>query len=342
MNEISNIKYFLPRLIYINEGDVVHWINKDSVSHHLVSGNVDKGKPDGIFNSKEILPEKTFSKKIDNFNGLLHYYCVVHPAERGSIIVKGKNKNAYHFEQKLNLDGVENNENNILETKSKISRYVDPAILETLGKPNSDILKNKVLTIVFWDISGFSKLCAKLKNQPHLIIGLLQEFFNQANNTIHKYNGILDKFLGDGILGIFGYHDDIYEESENLQSSIDAINCAIDLNKSFEEIKTQWIRIWRDQFGIVIEDVQLKCAIHRGNTIVGKIITQQRDQFTALGSTVNLTSRLVDKAGHNQIVVSSELRHKLGNRFNFKKVTVNDDNKIKSFEYVKEYYELLF
>lgn len=345
MNEISNIKYFVPRIIHINEGDILSWINKDSVSHYLVSGNVDEGKPDGILNTKEIPPEQSFSQKIDEFTGIIHYYCIIHPAERGSIIVNGKNTDRYRFEQgQTNLDITENNENEnwIQETQTKLSRYVDPTILETLGKPNSDILKNKVLTIVFWDISGFSKLCVKFTNQPHLIVGFLQEFFNQANNTIHKYAGILDKFLGDGIMGIFGYTDDIYESNENLVSSIDAINCAIELNRSFEEIKNKWIGIWRDQFDLITGDIHLKCAIHRGNTLVGKIITHDRDQFTALGSTVNLTSRLVDKADSNQIIISSELKDKLDNIFRFKKITINSDNKIKSFEYVKEYYELLF
>lgn len=346
MFEISNIKYFIPRVIKIDDGDTVYWINRDSVSHHLVSGNVDEGKPDGIFNTMEILSQSSFSKKIENADGIIHYYCVIHPSERGSIIVNPKkSNNILRNPDSVSLDTNENL--NLLEDmeakpESKLSRYVDPIILETLRKPHSDILKNKVLTIVFWDITGFSRLCEKLDNQPHLIIGILQEFFNQADIIIHKYGGILDKFVGDSILGIFGYKDEIYEDRENIGSLKNAANCAIEMDKSFESIKNEWINIWHSQFSIDVDEVNLKCAIHRGNALVGKIITQQRDQFTVLGTTVNFTNRLVDRAENKRIVVSKEVAKKLENRFKFKKIMISPPDKIKSFENVEEYYQLLY
>ena len=104
-------------------------------------------------------------------------------------------------------------------------RYIDPIILETFNDPNLDIFRNKVLSIVFWDISGFSYLCELLKNEPYLIVGFLREFFNEADNIIHKYNGILDKFMGDGIIAIFGFKDN--NTDENTKSTLGALNSAI-------------------------------------------------------------------------------------------------------------------
>ncbi|HKO40130.1 MAG TPA: hypothetical protein VJU85_02635, partial [Nitrososphaeraceae archaeon] len=60
---------------------------KDSESHHLISGDIESGKPDGIFNSGIIQPQKCYSKNFDVSTGLIRYYCVVHPAERGFIII---------------------------------------------------------------------------------------------------------------------------------------------------------------------------------------------------------------------------------------------------------------
>lgn len=344
MYEVSNIKYFVPKLINIRRGDTIHWINRDSATHHLISGNVDEGKPDGIFNSMAILPQNSFSKKIDDVEGIINYYCVIHPSERGCIIVNETQKNNTFLilDPELLNSYEKKDADRELQHDYKLARYLDPVVLETFGKPHSDILKNMILTVVFWDISGFSKLCEQLDNQPHLIIGFLGEFFNQANITIHNYSGILDKFVGDGILGIFGYQDEIFEENDNVDSLVSAISCAIELDKLFENIKKEWIEIWHTEFGLYVNDIQLKCAIHIGNVLVGKIITQQRDQFTVLGTTVNFASRLVDRAANKRIVVSKEVEHKLQNKYQFKKIIVDPQDKIKSFEHVQEYYQLLY
>ena len=58
------------------------------------------------------------------------------------------------------------------------------------------------MSIIFWDISGFSRLCELSKNETYLIVGFLREFFYGADKVIHENNGILDKFIGDGIIAI--------------------------------------------------------------------------------------------------------------------------------------------
>ena len=87
MYEDHNIKYFIPRIESIKYGEIITWINKDSEPHHLISGDIENDKPDGIFNSGIIHPKKCYSKKFDISTGLIDYYCVIHPAERGFIII---------------------------------------------------------------------------------------------------------------------------------------------------------------------------------------------------------------------------------------------------------------
>lgn len=218
-------------------------------------------------------------------------------------------------------------------------RYVDPIILETFNNPNLDIFRNKVLSIVFWDISGFSRLCELLKNEPYLIVGFLREFFNEADNVIHKNNGILDKFIGDGIIAIFGFRDN--NTYENIKSVLDALNSAIELTNCFDKIKNEWIKIWKDQFDLNIENIYLKCGINTGETLVGKINTEKRDQFTVFGSTVNLAKRLEERSEKNQIIVSEETKDIIENKFILKEISVKPYHKIKGFEHIKKYYEVL-
>jgi class 3 adenylate cyclase len=59
----------------------------------------------------------------------------------------------------------------------------------------------------------------------YLIIGFLREFFNEANNVIHNSNGILDKFMGDGIIAIFGFKDNnIYDNTKSAQAALNLFN----------------------------------------------------------------------------------------------------------------------
>ncbi len=202
------------------------------------------------------------------------------------------------------------------------------------------MFRNKVLSIVFWDLGGFSKLCELLENEPYLIVGFFREFFNEADRIIHKNKGILDKFMGDGLMAIFGFKDNkIYD---NKESVLDALKSAIELSAIFEKIKDEWIEIWNNQFGLDIANIYLNCGINTGESLVGNINTEIRDQVTVIGSAVNLAKRIEEVAQKkNQIVVSEETKKKMENKFNLKKININSDHKIRGFEHIKEYYELL-
>lgn len=155
MHEDHNIKYFTPRIESINYGETITWINNDSEFHHLISGDIEYGKPDGIFNSGIIQPQKCYSKKFDTLAGLVRYYCVMHPAEQGFIIMndtpsldktdKGDITNNIKFNYLTKI--FSNAQSQPIE--SMLIRFVDPIILEIFNDPNLDIFRNKVLSIVF-------------------------------------------------------------------------------------------------------------------------------------------------------------------------------------------------
>ena len=86
-----------------------------------------------------------------------------------------------------------------------IRKYFDPTIYQMLLNPQEYKLKNEKLVVVFWDISGFATLCNGLNKHPFIIVNLLKNFFGDAERVIRKNNGIVDKFIGDGIMAFFGY-----------------------------------------------------------------------------------------------------------------------------------------
>jgi class 3 adenylate cyclase len=152
--------------------------------------------------------------------------------------------------------------------------------------PNLVNMQNKILTLVFWDISGFSVLCEILKENTQLVVAFLKEYFSEANRIVHKNNGILDIFIGDGVMAYFGFKN---QSNESRDGTIDSLNAALELKEFFQKIKSDWLKIWKIKVKQDIK-VNLKCGINTGPVIVGLILTGERDQFTTIGSAVNLAS----------------------------------------------------
>ena len=341
--ESSYIKYFNPRFIKIQIGQTITWINRDDEHHELVSGNAEHGRPDGILNTGIIESSKSVSKKFDINIPSIPYFCVRHPEERGIIVIYTKNEEEITMKERIDhlrqVFNFNNNKQQQQDLESVLERYEDPVIREGYYHHALLPIHNRILTIVFWDVSGFSNLCNILKNEPHLVVEFLQEYFAIANKIIHKHNGILDKFIGDGIMAYFGYKD----SDDGTRGAVSSINTAFELRDSFEQIKSEWIEIWKKQFHHDLETIDLKCGINTGEALVGKLSTFERDQFTAFGPTVNLASRLEERAECNQIIVSENTKNKIENKnkFNLKTIVVDKNHRIKAFEYIDKYYEVL-
>jgi class 3 adenylate cyclase len=200
-------------------------------------------------------------------------------------------------------------------SRDELVKYFDSNILNILVDPEQRTLKNKYLSVTFWDISGFANLCNKLVDEPFAISELLKLYFQEANDIIHRYDGIIDKFIGDGVMAYFGYPSD---EKREIASA--AINAALDLREKFEDIKVYWLTKFVDK-SISLEDVFVKCGIHIGNVLFGLLETKSRNQITLVGTNVNFESRLEGIAEKNQIVVSKEMINLIGNSYYFDTIT---------------------
>jgi Adenylate and Guanylate cyclase catalytic domain len=180
-------------------------INNDIRNHKLVSGNPDTLISDGVFDTGEILVGKTCSISFNNSEktASISYFCSLHPNERGVVIILSKEESLLSDEQSLQLlesTFVPESSPEFKKMHTSLEKYVDPIVLEQIRDPELVTMQNKILTIVFWDISGFSVLCEKLKSHQELIVEFLREYFSEAALIIRKYEGVLDKFMGDGIM----------------------------------------------------------------------------------------------------------------------------------------------
>jgi class 3 adenylate cyclase len=170
-------------------------------------------------------------------------------------------------------------------------------------------------------------------------VAFLREFFSEAATIIHKYDGVLDKFMGDGIMAFFGFKD-THVNDNGEKGAICAVNAALELRDFFEEIKVDWIDLWKSRISQKGEiSIHLRCGMNTGNVLVGLILTEKRDQFTTIGTNVNLASRMEGVATEDQIIVSPSTKMQIEDIFNFRSIPIK--RTIKGFENIAKCYEVV-
>lgn len=186
---------------------------------------------------------------------------------------------------------------------NSLRRYFDPKVFENIErKPELLELNSRIITIVFWDIRGFSKLCDDLKTRPDLITEFLKEYYEIAAEVIFAHDGVLDKFIGDGVMALFGVFN--HRDVEGKEYALSAVHAAINLRTRFNALVKNWMEKWRRGVSLKVHEIGLGCGMNTEKTLSGNVGTDFRDQFTALGSPVNLASRIEPRSEAGQILIS--------------------------------------
>ena len=140
-----------------------------------------------------------------------------------------------------------------------------------------------------------------MQQHPTLIADFLQDYCEVAAQTIFAHNGLLDKFIGDGVMALFGVLN--HKNDEGKADALAAVKAAMDLRAKFDEVVARWMPQWTLYTPHKIE-IGLGCGIHTGEALVGNVGTDFRDQFTALGPHVNFAARIESRSKSAQILIS--------------------------------------
>jgi class 3 adenylate cyclase len=177
------------------------------------------------------------------------------------------------------------------ELRDTLQRYVSFNIVEQLIS-NPDELKlggsRRKVSVLFSDIQGFTSLLAV--KEPEEIIQQLNEYLTEMTNLIFSFGGMVDKFVGDAIIGIFGA---LGEQPDDTRS---AVRCAIAMQKKLCELQAKW----RAENAPVFNS---RIAVNTGEVIMGNVGSPQRMDFTAIGEPVNTASRLQAVANAGSVVI---------------------------------------
>jgi len=164
--------------------------------------------------------------------------------------------------------------------KHAFSGYLSRQVLDTfMAKGGLSALQGerRRITVMFTDIRGFTTIAEQMR--PEEVVTLLGQYFERMVEVVLRHQGTIDKFLGDGMMVIFGAPlDDPYQEEH-------AVAAAIEMQSQLAELRKKW-----EAEGRPI--VRMGVGINSGAAIVGNIGSDQRMEYTAIGDTVNLASRL--------------------------------------------------
>ncbi len=180
-------------------------------------------------------------------------------------------------------------------------RYLPPKVVEKiLVTKDRDFFRgeNKRLCLMFTDIRGFTTYSEK--REPTEVVGRLNEYFEAMSAVIVSEGGVVDKFLGDGIMAFFGAFD--YGKPPSLAGA----RAALKMIDELERLNVKWKAADQESFRIGI-------GIHTGVVKVGNIGSENKMEYTVIGDAVNLASRLQDKTKdlRETIVISEDVYHDL-------------------------------
>lgn len=185
-------------------------------------------------------------------------------------------------------------------TVSLFRRFLDPRVVDELVKTGELARDSKPqareITILFSDIRGFTTLSET--RTPEAVVELLNRYFSQQVEVIFRHGGTLDKFIGDAIMAFWN------APADNTSHAADAVAAALDMGRALDGLKQELIAS-----GAAVDSFDIGIGLHTGPAVVGFLGSDDRLDYTAIGDTVNLASRIEGcTKGVAQVLVSAATR----------------------------------
>ena len=177
--------------------------------------------------------------------------------------------------------------------KRAFSRYVAREVVtEILKDPERIVLtgERREVTVLFCDVRNFTSISERLA--PEEVVSLLNAFYTLMIDTTFKHDGTLDKFLGDGVMAVFGapiYHPD---------HALRAVRTALAMQAGMRELSARRAAEGKPALAVGI-------GVNAGTAVAGNVGTETRMEYTVIGDNVNLASRLESYAKPGQILITS-------------------------------------
>src|SRR5204862_2785439 len=138
-------------------------------------------------------------------------------------------------------------------------------------------------TVLFTDLKGFSTTSENL--EPALLLDWLNEYMEAMATAIMSHQGVIEKYIGDGIMAVFGVPLARTVPEEIRQDARNAVRCALAMRTTLLQLNAGW-----KERGLPVSGMRI--GIHTGPLVAGSLGSSDRQEFTVIGDTVNIASRL--------------------------------------------------
>ncbi len=199
----------------------------------------------------------------------------------------------------------------VVKISNQLAKYLSPQIHEQIfsGKQSAEVKSNrKKLTVFFSDIVSFTDISDELESEE--MTNLLNFYLNEMSQIALKFGGTIDKFIGDALMIFFG-------DPETKGPQEDAKQC-VQMALEMQNLMNQLSGYWSKNYSLK-KDLKIRIGINTGFCTVGNFGSLDRIDYTAIGSTVNLASRLESMADPGSILVSEDTFALVNNYFSFQK-----------------------
>jgi class 3 adenylate cyclase len=186
-----------------------------------------------------------------------------------------------------------------LEKYNQLRRYLSPKLTEKILSGNGHAApesQRKMMTVVFSDIRGFSTLTDAL--EPEEIFHLLDRYLSEMIGIVHRFDGTVNKIIGDGLLIFFGDPISVDDHAER------AVRMAVAMQEKISELREEW-KGYDHDLGVGI-------GINTGYMTVGNIGSETHRDYTVIGNQVNVAARLESIAAAGQILAGQRTYSKVG------------------------------
>lgn len=191
-------------------------------------------------------------------------------------------------------------------------KLVSPAIADALWQSRRDLFdhgrmrpRQMTATVLFFDLKGFTAMSERAT--PEEMIDLLNEFFQEMSTTVEQHGGVVNKYVGDQIMALFGPPLPRTTDAHFRRDAQNAVRCAVALRAKLGEMNQQWKPLGRPT-------IFMRVGIHTGPLVAGSLGSRDRLEYTVIGDTVNTASRLesVDKDLFDEQVAPGNCRIFIG------------------------------
>jgi len=190
--------------------------------------------------------------------------------------------------------------------RGDLSRFVSKDLVDAIVSGSHPLElggRRQTITVLFADVVAFTPLAEG--REPEQVVSMLNELFSVLTEVVFRHEGMVDKFIGDCIMGVWGAPVATEDHAAR------ALAAAEDMMRFLEVAGEQW----HDKYGV---EVRLAIGVNSGDAIVGNIGSDKRMEYTVVGDTVNVAARLETIAAPNQVLVGESTAERARDEFDLR------------------------